>query len=568
MKERVLRTLVVLIAGISWTAACTPETDYLVQVMRLAPGDAETMVLAMDIEALAEDPDMRVTYEDTLRAAGWHVPGMDATAISAIAQIQAANVHASVLTGDFDLEAVRDALIDEDYVEGEYRGIETWTDDYKNTVAFVDNMIIADNSEDVEACIRLYGDEGYSMYDNEDVKAVADKLPAAPIRVVFSSGSNDGIEYLSNGFSMGKEHPDDETLHVSIWFKFDSEASAEAALGEGIEDSVGMWLNATVTDARRNGQFIEIAGETEIPEPSDGGESEAAETELANIQAATIALMVDNGLSSLPNPVVVPTNDMSAFPDGSTIASGDKAFDASGNAYVDGVDPLGDKDGFLLFGHDRVADNDQATLANYVATTTTTGTYTVTADGTVTQVTTVDDLSEAQRRISSLENDITVLRDEATALASQLATAETTIALLKAVRGGVAVLPTPSAALSKDYSKYAFGFDYPYAQSFYSVAEMGILESEANYASGIVQVTREYSFYRKLFQVAWINITSSAWAESGGLEQMADDVFPLIWGESASVVRREPLVISFEGVEIVDGDPHAGHAKAGHEMLL
>jgi len=118
------------------------------------------------------------------------------------------------------------------------------------------------------------------------------------------------------------------------------------------------------------------------------GEEEAGETELSNIQAAVTAMMTDNGLSTLDNPVLVATSDMGAFPDTSTIAAGDKVTDPDGGTYVDGVDPLGDKDGFILFGHDITGDNDQATLVNYVATATTKGTYTVDANGTVAQVTT------------------------------------------------------------------------------------------------------------------------------------------------------------------------------------
>ncbi|MFC2040388.1 type IV pilin protein, partial [Chloroflexota bacterium] len=45
------------------------------------------------------------------------------------------------------------------------------------------------------------------------------------------------------------------------------------------------------------------------------GETEAGETELSNIQSAVTALMTDNGLTALPNPVGVATDDMGAFPD-------------------------------------------------------------------------------------------------------------------------------------------------------------------------------------------------------------------------------------------------------------
>lgn len=110
---------------------------------------------------------------------------------------------------------------------------------------------------------------------------------------------------------------------------------------------------------------------------------EAAETELSNIQSAVIAIMVDNNLTSLPNPVIVATNDMSAFPDIS-VCGINKIQDPTGNAYVAGAD----KDGYLLYSHDITADADNKTLVNYVTTRYTKGTYIVDARGTVTQVTT------------------------------------------------------------------------------------------------------------------------------------------------------------------------------------
>jgi len=112
-------------------------------------------------------------------------------------------------------------------------------------------------------------------------------------------------------------------------------------------------------------------------------ESEAAETEFANIQSAVIALMVDNELWELPNPVTVATNDMSAFPD-TSICGIDKILDPDGNAYIAGQD----KDGYYLYQHDITGDGTTTGLVNYVTTNYTKGTYTVDAYGTVTQVTT------------------------------------------------------------------------------------------------------------------------------------------------------------------------------------
>ncbi|MBI2980486.1 MAG: type II secretion system protein, partial [Chloroflexi bacterium] len=66
------------------------------------------------------------------------------------------------------------------------------------------------------------------------------------------------------------------------------------------------------------------------------GESEAAETELSNIQSAVQAMMTDNGLESLQTPVSGnATSDMFLFPDTTAIGASPLKFqDPNGNPYV------------------------------------------------------------------------------------------------------------------------------------------------------------------------------------------------------------------------------------------
>ena len=115
------------------------------------------------------------------------------------------------------------------------------------------------------------------------------------------------------------------------------------------------------------------------------GESEAADTEFSNIQTAVVAMMVDNQLVTLPNPVGAATADMAAFPDATSdwAGVGGKTTDVYGTDYA-----AGDRAGYLLYQHDMTGGGDNTTLVNYVATATTKGTYTCDTNGTITQVTT------------------------------------------------------------------------------------------------------------------------------------------------------------------------------------
>ncbi len=123
------------------------------------------------------------------------------------------------------------------------------------------------------------------------------------------------------------------------------------------------------------------------------GETEAAATEKTNIQTAVVAMMVDNQLSELPSGYVddsgvAATDNMSLFPHATAVVVTVKINDPTGDAYVEGVDPLGDKAGYILYQHDITGDNGQTGLVNYVAQELTKGTYYVDASGTVFQDTT------------------------------------------------------------------------------------------------------------------------------------------------------------------------------------
>ncbi len=124
------------------------------------------------------------------------------------------------------------------------------------------------------------------------------------------------------------------------------------------------------------------------------GETEAAATELTNVQTAVVAMMVDNQLSTLPTGTfpldgAAATDNMSEFPsDAATLdaGAGAKDKDPDGTDYV-----LADKDGYILYQHDITGGDGvpptggAAPLVNYVATEMTKGTYYVDATGTVTQ---------------------------------------------------------------------------------------------------------------------------------------------------------------------------------------
>ena len=102
------------------------------------------------------------------------------------------------------------------------------------------------------------------------------------------------------------------------------------------------------------------------------GEAESKETEYQNVQSAVFAMMVDNQLASLPNPVILEanrTNNMAAFPDTSFCGT-DKIRDIYGSNFQ----AFFDKNGYILYSHDRLGDGNSTTgLVNYVSSNATAG---------------------------------------------------------------------------------------------------------------------------------------------------------------------------------------------------
>ena len=127
------------------------------------------------------------------------------------------------------------------------------------------------------------------------------------------------------------------------------------------------------------------------------GEEEARRVEYNTVRTAITAMMVENDLTTLPNPVAYTgaaanaVNDMTVFPDTSATAAagaGDKGKDPDGNDYV-----AADKDGYVLYQHDIIGEGDATIgLVNTVSTNPMTYYYTVNSAGEIRQWASADTL--------------------------------------------------------------------------------------------------------------------------------------------------------------------------------
>jgi len=117
------------------------------------------------------------------------------------------------------------------------------------------------------------------------------------------------------------------------------------------------------------------------------GEEADRRTEFRAVISAVKRMMVDNTLSEIPNPMSfdggAASSNMTAFPDSTSQWTGTprgKTEDPDGVDYEDG-----DRAGYLLYGHDMIADSSTTDLVDYILVLITKYYYTCEADGTVRQ---------------------------------------------------------------------------------------------------------------------------------------------------------------------------------------
>jgi hypothetical protein len=159
--------------------------------------------------------------------------------------------------------------------------------------------------------------------------------------------------------------------------------------------TVSASFNVLITDTNDNnltddtitmGYYLtKVDGKWLVSDEGGVGQANTRRTEKRNIESAIIALMVDNEITRIPNSHHagggVAINDMAAFPDSTSVAgSSDKLTDGDGDTYT-----ANDKDGWVLYQHDKDGDGTQTGLVNYVNMINTTYYYTCEDDGTVRQ---------------------------------------------------------------------------------------------------------------------------------------------------------------------------------------
>jgi len=246
----------------------------VVEMLKLAPHDFYAFYY-MDIEAMAQDPDfesiLNSFLDSTQSAPLANVAEVDFSTVYAYATMRSYRGNLAITKGEFNLRNVRDILAEKGFAPDRYGGVEIWTRLYEFademmyiSVAFLNGLLIDGDTGYVKASIDISYKDEPSMYSNEDVKSIVDKLPtgaytyiSAELAIMFD------IPGLLYGISLMNLTSGDDVLDMQGWCKLSSEAEAEANQ-ENIEAQLKTWLRATQINSQLEGEFIEISAQTDI----------------------------------------------------------------------------------------------------------------------------------------------------------------------------------------------------------------------------------------------------------------------------------------------------------------
>jgi len=238
MKSKVIMAVVLLLALLSASAGCTcfgGGSKPLADIMKKVPLDS-TSFDYWAIEKLAGDEDLwgiYVKFRDESLAAGQLKDIMEVRLSSVKHAAKASGFDGSVgvFVGDFTVEIVAERLEDKGYQETTYQETGIWTpqdDQGYESVALREGTILIGDVEDLKACIDTIVKEEYSLYDDPDVRLIADKLPEGVIININKADSEENYaDLITYGKSYGKEGEDSLKLTAIYMFQ-DTYAAGQA----------------------------------------------------------------------------------------------------------------------------------------------------------------------------------------------------------------------------------------------------------------------------------------------------------------------------------------------------
>lgn len=230
-------------------------------VLDLVPDDAE-LVTRLDLARILRNDLLADEFFDD---ADWEWLeddlDMDREDLSELLVVVRDGAEIVVMAGDFDLDAIREELEDDDNEENSYRGYEVWEDPDGSAGALLEGYIVfSETHRPVENVLKnLYNGEGSLEKADEDneMKQILDKVGSG--FVVFGvTGDVCWVERCEGyGWAMTEVDESDEEATVEIALLFRNERGAERAADD--YDEVADFLEQEgfdIEDTEADGEFV------------------------------------------------------------------------------------------------------------------------------------------------------------------------------------------------------------------------------------------------------------------------------------------------------------------------
>ena len=272
MKNKVLTVLSGLLIVILFGALLLPGCDggggsftSLSGLAKMAPQDSGT-IFFIDVKKFKSDEDFSELYEEMKDSFEYEITAGSDTDIMDFDDIHYIGMgvvnYGEViwLNGDFNLDAIRDQLEDEDYDKDEYLGVEIWYGD-NDAVAIHNSTLILGDENGVEEAIEVIADPEISVYKkNEDMRDVITELSPGLYSMVTIEAFYPG----AGGVGMAFSKVNADLMEFSGCFLFEDNEDAEDALSdiEGDMESSDFYS----VEVSRSGSLVKFSAEIDMDE--------------------------------------------------------------------------------------------------------------------------------------------------------------------------------------------------------------------------------------------------------------------------------------------------------------
>ncbi len=272
MKSKVLTVLSGLLVVTLLSALLLPGCDgggggftSLTGLAKMAPQDTGT-IFFIDVIKFKSDKDFSELYEEMKDSfeyeinAGSDTDIMDFDDINYIGMGVVNYGEVIWLNGDFNFDAIRDQLKDDDYDKDDYMGVEIWYG-YSDVVAIHNNTLILGGEDGVEESIEVIADPETSVYEkNEDVRDVIREMSPGLFSIIMAGEFYPGAGAAGMAFS--KVNAD--LMKFSGCFLFDDSEDAEDALSDIESDMESSDFSRV--DVSRSGNLVKFSAEIDMEE--------------------------------------------------------------------------------------------------------------------------------------------------------------------------------------------------------------------------------------------------------------------------------------------------------------